>query len=142
MSEKKYVIIDCDVLPDVFAKVMDVKHLLACGEEKSQVSACRRAGISRSAFYKYKDSIFAYEEKQAAQVISLYAVLRDEPGVLSSVLAMLHSKGANILTLNQSIPVDGAAAVTLTLRSVSYDGQALAETLSDMDGVIGIRVIL
>lgn len=142
MSEKKYVVIDCDVLPDVFIKVMQVKHLLACGEEKTQMGACRRAGLSRSAFYKYKDSIFSYEEKQTTQVISLYALLMDEPGVLSCVLSALHSMGANILTLNQSIPVDGAAAVTLTLKSQSADGQSLAESVSALDGVIEIRVIL
>lgn len=102
-SETRYAVVSCDVLPEVFLKVMEVKRLLACGDEKSSASACKRADISRSAFYKYRDSVFTYEEKLTGRTVSLYAVLRDTPGVLSSVLACLHRCSANVLTLNQSV---------------------------------------
>ena len=74
-SETRYAVVSCDVLPEVFLKVMEVKRLLACGDEKSSASACKRADISRSAFYKYRDSVFTYEEKLTGRTVSLYARL-------------------------------------------------------------------
>ena len=70
-SDAKYAVVSCDVLPEVFLKVMEVKRLLACGEEKSSASACKRADISRSAFYKYRDSVYTYEEKLTGRIISV-----------------------------------------------------------------------
>lgn len=140
---KRFAVVSCDVLPEVFIKVMEVKRLLACGEEKSSASACKRADISRSAFYKYRDSVFTYEEKLKGRIISLYAILRDTPGVLSSVLACLHKCGANVLTLNQSVPVDGAAAVTVTvkLEGDRMDGAALRKAVLETAGVVEVRLI-
>lgn len=139
----KYAVVSCDILPDVFLKVMEVKRLLACGEEKSSASACKRADISRSAFYKYRSGIFAYEEKLKKQTVSLYAVLKDTPGVLSAVLMRLGDCGANILTLNQSVPVDGAAAVTVTVKlsDRNTDGEALRRRVLGVDGVVSVRLI-
>ncbi|MCM1523144.1 MAG: ACT domain-containing protein [Ruminococcus sp.] len=143
VHDGKYAVVDCDVLPEVFIKVMEVKRLLACGEEKSSASACKRAEISRSAFYKYRDSVFTYEEKLTGRIISLYCVLKDTPGVLSAVLACLHRCGANVLTLNQSVPVDGAAAVTVTVKlsGKPMDGAALSRAVAAADGVVDVRLI-
>lgn len=140
---EKYAVVNCDVLPEVFLKVMEVKRLLACGEEKSSASACKRADISRSAFYKYRDSVYTYEEKLKGRIISFYAVLRDMPGVLSSVLACLHKCGANVLTLNQSVPIDGAAAVTVTVKlsGMPMDGAALRRAVTEIPGVVEVRLI-
>ncbi len=139
----RYAVVSCEVLPEVFLKVMEVKRLLACGEEKSSASACKRADISRSAFYKYRDSVYTYEEKLKGRTVSLYAVLKDMPGVLSSVLACLRSCGANILTLNQSVPIDGAAAVTVTVKLSGrpMDGPALRRAVAGVDGVVEVRLI-
>ncbi|MBQ8569166.1 MAG: ACT domain-containing protein [Oscillospiraceae bacterium] len=143
MNSSGFIVISRDVLPEIFTKVIEVKRLLACGEEKSSAAACKKIGVSRSAYYKYRDSVFTYEEKMTQKVISLYAVLRDEPGVLSSVLSELHRHGANVLTLNQSIPVDGAATVTFTVRldenlcSVSE----YSPMLSAVDGVVEVKLI-
>ncbi|MBP0955392.1 MAG: ACT domain-containing protein [Oscillospiraceae bacterium] len=137
-----YAVVSLDVLPDVFIRVMEAKRLIACGEEKSYQSACRAVGISRSAFYKYRDSIYTYEEKLTARIVSFYTVLKDEPGVLSSLLSALHSNGANVLTLNQSVPVDGAAAVTVTVKlSDSTSGAALCGKLRGNPGVVEIKLI-
>ncbi len=140
---KRFAVVDCDVLPEVFIKVMEVKRMLACGEEKSSASACKKADISRSAYYKYRDSVFTYEEKLTGRVFSLYGVLRDNPGVLSGVLSCLHECGANILTLNQSVPVDGAAAVTVTVRLSGrpMDGETLRRRVSEIGGVVEVRLI-
>ncbi|MBQ5332073.1 MAG: ACT domain-containing protein [Oscillospiraceae bacterium] len=142
-SETRYAVVSCDVLPEVFIKVMEVKRLLACGEEKSSASACKRADISRSAFYKYRDSVYTYEEKLKGRTVSLYAVLRDTPGVLSSVLACLHRCDANVLTLNQSVPIDGAAAVTVTVKLSGrpMDGSSLRREVCAVDGVVEVRLI-
>ena len=142
-SDAKYAVVSCDVLPEVFLKVMEVKRLLACGEEKSSASACKRADISRSAFYKYRDSVYTYEEKLTGRIISLYAVLRDMPGVLSSVLACLHKCSANVLTLNQSVPIDGAAAVTVTVKLSGgpMDGPSLRRAVLGVEGVVEAGLI-
>ena len=142
-SETRYAVVSCDVLPEVFLKVMEVKRLLACGDEKSSASACKRADISRSAFYKYRDSVFTYEEKLTGRTVSLYAVLRDTPGVLSSVLACLHRCSANVLTLNQSVPNDGAAAVTVTVKLSGrpMDGASLRREVAGVEGVVETRLI-
>ncbi|HOV41498.1 MAG TPA: ACT domain-containing protein [Oscillospiraceae bacterium] len=138
----RLMVVSADVLPDVFAKVLEVKRLIARGEQKSSAAACKAVGISRSAYYKYKDSIFSYEEKLMQKIISLYAVLRDEPGVLSSVLAALHSLNANILTVNQNIPIDGVAAVTLSLRLNDVgEPYMLKSILSGIHGVVDVKII-
>lgn len=139
----KYAVISCEVLPEVFLKVMEVKRLLATGEEKSSASACKRAEISRSAYYKYRDSVFTYEEKMQDRIVSLHAVLKDTPGVLSAVLACLHRCGANIVSLNQNAAVDGAAAATVTVRlsGALTDGNALNEEVGQIPGVVETRLI-
>ncbi len=135
--------VSAEVLPDVFTKVIEVKRLLACGEEKSSASACKRTGISRSAFYKYRDCVFNYEEMLTHSIISYHAVLKDEPGVLSSVLAELHKQGANILTVNQSIPIDGAAAVAVTVRfnNKTAEPNEISQILKTLYGVVDVRFI-
>lgn len=138
----RLMVVSADVLPEVFTKVLEVKRLIARGEQKSSAAACKAVGISRSAYYKYKDSIFSYEEKLMQKIISLYAVLRDEPGVLSSVLAALHSLNANILTVNQNIPIDGVAAVTLSLRLNDVgEPYMLKSILSGIHGVVDVKII-
>ena len=98
---------------------------------------------ARSAFYKYRDSVYTYEEKLTGRIISLYAVLRDMPGVLSSVLACLHKCSANVLTLNQSVPIDGAAAVTVTVKLSGgpMDGPSLRRAVLGVEGVVEARLI-
>ena len=116
MEEKSQLIVaESKILPDVFTKVLEVKKLMAQKGEKSFASACKRIGISRSAYYKYKDSVFSYEELFTRKIVNIYLLLSDSPGVLSCVLVFLHSLNANILTVNQSIPVDGAATVNISL---------------------------
>lgn len=143
MNGLGYVVISREVLPDIFTKVLEVKRLLACGEEKSSAAACKKIGVSRSAYYKYRDSVFTYEEKMTQKVITLFVVLKDEPGILSGILSEFHRCGANVLTLNQSIPVDGAAAVTITLRlnPPNDDASFYRPMLLKIDGVVDARLL-
>ncbi len=115
-QDKSWVVVDAAVLPEVIMKTLTVKRMLANREEKSSSAACRAVGISRSAFYKYRDSVFVYEEQMREQIFTVYLLLHDESGVLSGVLHTLTDARANVLTLNQSMPVDGAATVTVTFR--------------------------
>lgn len=143
MGNSSFVVISTDVLPEIFPKVLEVKRLLACGEEKSSASACKRIGISRSAFYKYKKCVFAYEEKLTQKIISYYAVLKDEPGVLSTILAEFHRQGANIITVNQNMPIDGVAAVNITVRLFGdeADAYSLKKDLASLNGVVDVKFI-
>ena len=144
MEEKSQLIVaESKILPDVFTKVLEVKKLMAQKGEKSFASACKRVGISRSAFYKYRDYVFHYEDKMTQRIVNLTAVLRDEAGVLSSVLVELHNLHANILTVNQSIPVDGVAGVSLSLQigSDSVDLTHITKTLSALHGVVEVKII-
>lgn len=137
------VLVDSSVLPEVIIKVIEVKKLLANKEEKSSAAACKKVGISRSAFYKYKDSIFSYDKELTNKIITIYAELKDEPGVLSSVLVSLHLLNANILTVNQTIPIDGVAAITISLRlNGSMDEiYTIKSNISQLNGVVGVKIL-
>ena len=135
MKNKSHlIVVESEVLPEVIIKVLEVKKLLANKEEKSSAAACKRVGVSRSA---------SYEEKLMQKIITLYMLLRDEPGVLSSVLVSLHNLNANILTVNQSIPIDGVATVTISLRlKESFDeAQAIKLIIAQLKGVVDIQLL-
>jgi chorismate mutase len=139
----KLIVVDASVLPDVIGKILEVKKLLANKEEKSSAAACKRIGISRSAYYKYKDCVFSYEDKLTQRIINLHAVLRDEAGVLSSVLSALYSLDANILTVNQNIPIDGVAGVTFSVRlnGEVQSPHELSKRLSEVQGVVDVKIL-
>ena len=144
MDKKSQLIVaDASVLPDVFTKVLEVKKLMACKGEKSFASACKRIGISRSAYYKYKDCVFSYEELFTRRIVNLYLLLSDSPGVLSSALVYLHGLNANILTVNQSIPVDGAAAVNISLRLADDSPEEIdsLNSITELDGVLEVKLL-
>ncbi len=144
MNKKSQLIVaDSQILPDVFTKVLEVKKLMAQKGEKSFASACKRIGISRSAYYKYKDCVFSYEELFNRKIVNIYLLLNDQPGVLSSVLVFLHGLNANVLTVNQSIPVDGAAAVNISLRLTgeSEDELASLNSITELDGVLEVKIL-
>lgn len=143
MKKSQLIVADSDILPEVFTKVLEVKRLIVCKDEKSLASACKRVGISRSAYYKYKDSVFSYEELFNRKIVNMYLLLTDNPGVLSNALAFLHSLKANILTVNQSIPVDGAAAVNISLRLTDGGNKELEglNSIKELDGILEVRIL-
>ncbi len=142
-KKSQLIVVDSAILPDVFTKVLEVKKLMAQKGEKSFASACKRVGISRSAYYKYKDSVFSYDEFFNRKIVNLYLLLSDSPGILSGVLVFLQDMKANILTVNQSIPVDGAANVNISLRLTSDDGEELTvlDSISTLDGVLEVKIL-
>lgn len=145
IENSQFIVVNASVLPEIFVKVLEVKKLLASREEKSSASACKRVGISRSAYYKYRDCVFSYEERLTQNVITISAVLRDEEGVLSNVLSKLYSLNVNILTLNQSVPVDGVATVTVSLRLNKENGYVnshdIQSAVSAVYGVVEVKIL-
>ncbi|MBQ9898999.1 MAG: ACT domain-containing protein [Ruminococcus sp.] len=142
-KRSQLIVVDAQILPDVFTKVLEVKKLMAQKGEKSFASACKRVGVSRSAYYKYKDSVYSYEELFNRRIVNMYLLLSDSPGVLSSALVFLHSLNANILTVNQSIPVDGAAAVNISLRlsETTDDELDKLNSITKLDGVLEVKLL-
>lgn len=136
------------MLPDIIVKVLEAKKLRMTGKAKSSSQACRAVGISRSAYYKYKDCVFAYDEKIRNRIVSFYLILRDEKGILSSVLSGLYALGANILTVNQNLPVDAVASVTVTAKferdcaaQTEFAGATVLGRLKEIDGVVEAKII-
>ena len=113
--EKRFLLVEASVLPDVFLKVLRAKELLASGEAKNISAAARRADLSRSAFYKYKDCIFDAENSR--EVLTVMATLLDQTGALQSLLAGISAAGASIVTINQAAPENGAAQVAVSIRT-------------------------
>lgn len=139
----KLVVVNSAVLPEIILKVLEAKRIKARGDVKSSADACRKIGISRSAYYKYKDFVFAYEEKLTNKIVSLYLVLKDEKGALSSILTNLYEMGANILTVNQNIPIDSVATVTISvkLESDTLNTHNIKSCLSELGCVVDVKII-
>jgi len=121
IGKERYYIVEASVLPEVFLKVAEVKRYLETGEEKTIHAATQRVGISRSAFYKYKDAIRPFRDMSHGRIVTIQILLRDEPGALSGVLNLLAGLGGNVLTINQSVPSEGAAAVTVGMETAGPD---------------------
>ncbi len=143
MPKSNLVVVSDDVLPEIISKVLEAKRMKARGEAKNSSDACRAVGISRSAYYKYKDSVFTYEERLANKIISLYLVLCDEKGVLSAVLSKLYEHSVNILTVNQNIPVDDVATVTVSFRfeESGISTSHLRDEIAAINGVVSVKII-
>ena len=135
------IVVDSDLIPEVLLKVIEAKKLLSQGKAKNSSEAARMAGISRSAFYKYKDGVSVYSDESRDKIVSYYMTLIDKPGILSSVLNVLSQYGANVITLNLNIPIDGAAPCTIsfTTGNLKCDGHTLREAIRATEGVITCR---
>ena len=142
MSDEYY-IVSSKALPEVFAKVVQAKRLLGSGAAHSASEAARLVGISRSAFYKYKDAITPFHDLRQGNILTFHILLRDQPGLLSLVLSVFARCRANILTINQSIPVNGCATITISAETVSMteSTQTLMDSLLSSQGVLRAEVV-
>ena len=139
----KFYILEASALPDVFLKVAEAKRLLETGEVSTVNEATKRLDISRSAFYKYRDSIFPFHDLMTGRIITFQLMLHDEPGVLSSILGCFARWKCNILTINQTIPTNGCALVTITAETakITTTLEDLLQKLSETPGVIKAEVL-
>ena len=142
MGKVNYLLVDMSILPDVYTRVIKAKNFLQSGEATNASQAVKMAGISRSAYYKYKDKIFEYSE-QGEDVSTINAKLRDNAGVLSSVMNELYMAGANILAVNQSIPVNDVADVSITVRLSDADVSKsdVEQKIKSIVGVISAEIV-
>ena len=142
MEKKKYFIVSADALPEVFVKVAEAKRMLQVGEAATVGQAAAMVGISRSAFYKYKDAVQPFQNMKAGHIITFYALLKDNPGVLSNFLSIFANSGANILTINQTIPTNGCAGVTISAETSEMveDLEAMMARVSGAEGVLKFEV--
>lgn len=142
MQGNDYVLVSTRVLPPVFAGVLSAKRLLAEGKAANVTQAIKMAGISRGAFYKYRDHVFAYTADDGS-CIRLNVVLSDKAGVFSAMTSVLYENGANLVTVNQEKPVDGSAAADLTIETehLRLTPEQLLEQLRQTDGVVSVRIV-
>lgn len=133
-----YYIVEASVLPEIFRKVVETRRLLDTGEAETVNQAVRLTGISRSAFYKYKDAVRPFQDMLHGRIVTFQLLLKDEPGLLSQVLNRFAGSGANILTINQGIPSNGSAVVTVNAETSGMEGslQKLLEEIAGLKGVI------
>ena len=142
-SKNKYYLVNADALPEVFVKVTQAKELIETGAARTVAEAVERVDLSRSAFYKYKDSIRPFRDMKRDSIVTFSAILYDKPGVLASLLTIFTESGANILTINQSIPTDGAALVTIsvTTENMTAGTDELMGALKSAQGVITVDIV-
>ena len=132
-----YYIVDAEALPEIFRKVVDARRMLDTGEAETVNQAVQLAGISRSAFYKYKDAVRPFQDMLHGRIVTFQIMLKDEPGILSHVLNLFAGSGANILTINQGIPINGCAVVTVNAETSGLEG-SLQERLARLNGAEGV----
>ena len=143
MNKPKYYIVEESALPQVFVKVAEAKRLLSTGEAATVNEATRMTDISRSAFYKYRDAVLPFQNMMTGRIITFQILLHDVPGVLSGLLQTFANEKVNILTINSTIPTNGAALVTITAETMemSMSLEELIQTLADTKGVVKAEVV-
>ena len=143
MTENRMLIVQTNVLPDVFEKVIAAKNLLKSGDANTIQQACAMVSLSRSTFYKYKDTVFDYTTQERGRIVNIFMLLSHEPGILSNILNIIASFKGNILTINQNIPVLDVASLTLTIdtKHMSITPAKLIKEIADSKGCKEIEII-
>ena len=139
----QYFIVEASALPEIFLKVAEAKRLLSTGEASTVNDATRLTGISRSAFYKYRDAVIPFQHMMSGRVITFQLLLHDEPGALSGLLTIFAEHSANILTINSIVPTNGCAVVTISAETMDLTIQLedLLRQLRGADGVIKAEIL-
>ena len=124
--------------PEVFVKVMEVKQRLNTGESSSVNEAVRKTGLSRSAYYKYKDSVLPFYEATNGKKVTLLITVENFQGILSSIINVISATKASILTINQNIPINGLADISISLDTASMFG-SVEDIMNDINRIAGVR---
>ena len=142
-SAPKYYIVEASALPEVFLKVAEAKRLLQVGEAATVNEATRLTGISRSAFYKYRDAVLPFQNMMTGRIITFQFMLHDRKGLLSSLLSIFAEHKANIQTINSIVPTNGAALVTISAETIDLTVpiEELLREASQLPGVIKAEVL-
>ncbi len=142
-KSSRYYLVEGSALPEVFIRVTEARELLDTGQVKTVAEAADRVGISRSAYYKYKNAVMPFEDMDRGRILTFQIMLRHKMGILSEVLGLFANTGANILTINQGIPTNGAALVTISaeIAGMEIAPEVLLGKLAETDGVIKATVV-
>jgi len=142
-NTSKYYIVEASALPEVFLKVAEAKRLLSTGEATTVNEATRMTNISRSAFYKYRDSVLPFQSMMTGRIITFQLILQDEPGVLSGILSIFADYHANLMTINSIVPTNGCAVVTISAETIGLTVQLeeLLRLLRDTPYVIKAEIL-
>lgn len=142
-EKKKYFVVRERAVPEVLLKVVEAKRLLDSGKVLTVQEAAEQTGISRSSFYKYKDDIFPFHEDAKGKTITFIIQMDDEPGLLSNVLRTIARFHGNILTIHQSIPINGVATLTLSVDILpgKGDAEAMVETIEQSEGIHYLKIL-
>lgn len=142
-ENKKYFLVKEKALPEVLLKVVEAKRLLDAKSTITIQEATDKVGISRSSFYKYKDDIFPFHENARGKTITFMLQMDDEPGLLSTVLNIIAEHKANILTIHQSIPVNGIALLTTSVQIPPqiYDAEVMIEEIEHLNGIHSLKIL-
>ncbi len=140
---QEYYLIDKSVLPEIFSKVIEAKKLLQTGQCKTVNDATKKVNISRSVFYKYRDSVHVFVEKDKQNIITIILYLSDEIGALSRVLSLISSVGASILTINQNVPMNGIAPVSISFITLNMEVELelLLQEMAKLNGVLSVKPV-
>ena len=144
MSAKpQYYIVEASALPEVFLKVAETKRLLSTGEASTVNEATKMTDISRSAFYKYRDSVLPFQNMMTGRIITFQLLVHDEPGRLSEILSIFAETGANIMTINSIVPVNGTAVITISAETmdVTISLEELLARLTSTRGVVKADIL-
>jgi chorismate mutase len=144
MTDKtSYFVLKERAVPEVLLKVVEAKRLIDSGKALSVQEAADAVGISRSSFYKYKDDIFPFHEHERGKTLTVVIQLDDEPGLLSVVLRTIADFHANILTIHQSIPVNGIASLTISLDVFPETGDVggMVSAIEAVSGISYVKII-
>ena len=142
-EKRKYFVVTQKALPEVLLKVVEAKRLLESGRVQTVQEAIDKVGISRSSFYKYQDDIFPYHDNIKGKTFTMVMQMDDEPGLLSEVLRIIAQFHANVLTIHQSIPVNGIASVTLSADVLPTTGDVdlMIEEIESLKGIHYVKII-
>ena len=141
MSEKtKYFVVKQKAVPEVLLKVVEAKRLLESSKAITVQEATEMVGISRSSFYKYKDDIFPFHDNSKGKSITFVLQMDDEPGLLSLVLKTIADYKGNVLTIHQTIPINGVAALTLTVDLLPITGN-VSSMIEEIEGQPGVHYL-
>ncbi len=142
-KDSKYYIVEASALPEVFIKVAETKRILSTGEANTVNEATKITGISRSAFYKYRDAVLPFQSLMTGRLITFQFRLLDEPGVLSAILTLFAQYKGNLMTVNSTIPTNGVALVTISAETtgLTVSLEELLRLFNDTPGVVKAEVM-
>ena len=139
----RYYLVKEKAVPEVLLKVVEVKRILEAEKTTTVQDAAERVGISRSSFYKYKEDILPFREQAQGRTVTFVLQIDDRPGILSDVLKAVAEVQGNILTIHQSIPINGIATLTLSVEILpdAGDVEGMVELIEQQAGVHDLKIL-